>query len=73
MGLLGYSQDTISVLVVVLACPYSCSWSYSSPQVSQKGIDNSLEVDEVTVRPPPYVEVEVDVDEHSTFQNLVLA
>ena len=74
VGLPSYSQETISVLVVVLAYPWS--YSYSSPQVIQKDIDNSLEVDEAIARAHllhlhPYVEVDVDV--HLAVQNLVPA
>lgn len=73
VGLPSYSQETISVLVVVHA--YSYSYSYSSLQVTQKNIDNSLEVDEAIAHAHlhlhPYVELEVDV--HSAVQNLVPA
>ena len=73
MGLPSCSQKMTSVLVVVLA--YSWSYSYSSQQVTQKGIDNSLEVDEAIALAHlhllPYVEADVDV--HFAFQNLVPA
>ena len=70
VGLPSYSQEKTSVLVVlVLAYSYPYSYSYSSAQVTQMGIDNSLEVDEAIALsqilllplPHPYV-VELNVD-----------